>query len=91
MRQNWQVFPDDADVGALAAEATLVLRPWDHWTADGKPQPGTGEVLEILKAVLAKSPGHPSPCTCSFTLSKAHRIQNGEMPRQTDCAMRRQA
>ncbi len=59
MRKVWESHPDDADVGALTAEALMDLRPWDQWTPGGKPQPGTEEVLKILDAVLAKSPKHP--------------------------------
>jgi tetratricopeptide (TPR) repeat protein len=59
MRKVWHAYPDDADVGALTAEALMDLRPWDQWTLDGKSQPGTEEVLAILDAVLAKTPRHP--------------------------------
>ncbi len=59
MRKVWERQRDDADVGALTAEAIMDLRPWDQWTPAGKPQPGTEEVLGILDAVLAKSPKHP--------------------------------
>jgi tetratricopeptide (TPR) repeat protein len=59
MRKVLESHPDDADVGALTAEALMDLRPWDQWTPGGKPQPGTDEVLRILDAVLAKSPKHP--------------------------------
>jgi tetratricopeptide (TPR) repeat protein len=59
MRKVWGSDQDDADIGALTAEALMDLRPWDQWTLDGKPQPGTEEVLSILDAVLAKSPQHP--------------------------------
>jgi tetratricopeptide (TPR) repeat protein len=59
MRKVWETHPDDADVGALTAEALMDLRPWDQWTPAGKPQPGTEEVLRILDAVLAKWPKHP--------------------------------
>jgi tetratricopeptide (TPR) repeat protein len=59
MRKVWQAFPDDADVGALSAEALMDLRPWDQWTLAGQAQPGTEEVLRILDGVLAKSPQHP--------------------------------
>lgn len=59
MRKVWQAYPDDADVGALTAEALMDLRPWDQWTLAGRPQPGTEEVLGILDAVIAKSPQHP--------------------------------
>ena len=59
MRKVWESHPDDADIGALTAEALIDLRPWDQWTLDGKAQPGTDEVLRILDTVLAKSPQHP--------------------------------
>lgn len=59
MRQVWQAHPDDADVGALFAEAVMDLRPWDLWTADGKPQPGTEEAVGVLERVLEIAPDHP--------------------------------
>jgi tetratricopeptide (TPR) repeat protein len=52
-------YPDDPDAAALSAESLLILRPWDHWTLDGKPQPGTLEVLNTLENVLKKYPNHP--------------------------------
>ena len=33
MREVWAAYPDDADIGALFAEALMDLRPWDLWTA----------------------------------------------------------
>jgi tetratricopeptide (TPR) repeat protein len=48
IRKVWHAHADDADVGALTAEAIMNLRPWDQWTLEGKPQPGTEEVLGIL-------------------------------------------
>jgi tetratricopeptide (TPR) repeat protein len=59
MREVWKTHPDDADVGALFAEAMMDLRPWDLWTADGKPQPGTEEIVATLEAVLKQAPFHP--------------------------------
>jgi tetratricopeptide (TPR) repeat protein len=54
-----KTHPNDADIGALFAEAMMDLRPWDLWTSDGQPQPGTEEIVATLEAVLAKSPRHP--------------------------------
>ena len=51
--------PADTDVGALYAEAMMDLRPWDLWTHDGQPQPGTDEIIRVLEAVLASEPEHP--------------------------------
>jgi tetratricopeptide (TPR) repeat protein len=59
MRPVWKAYPRDADVGALFAESLADLRPWDFWTADGQPQPGTEELLATLEAVLALDPRHP--------------------------------
>lgn len=59
MRKVWQTHPQDADVGALLAEALMDLRPWDQWTPEGKPQPGTEEILTTLEAVLRLDVMHP--------------------------------
>ena len=59
MRDVWKAHPTDADVGALFAEAMMDLRPWDLWTPEGQPQPGTDEVVATLEAVLTQSPNHP--------------------------------
>jgi tetratricopeptide (TPR) repeat protein len=59
MREVWSIYQHDSDVGALTAEAIMELRPFDYWTPDGKPQPGTEQVLSILDRVLADAPEHP--------------------------------
>jgi tetratricopeptide (TPR) repeat protein len=59
MRQVYRGHSDDSDIGALFAESMMDLRPWDLWTQDGQPQPGTGEIVDTLEAVLAKTPNHP--------------------------------
>jgi len=59
MRQVWQKHPEDPDVGALAAEALMDLRPWDLWTPAGVAQPETPEIITMLERVLARVPDHP--------------------------------
>jgi len=59
MRELWKKYPADPDVGAFFAEAMMDLRPWDQWSADGQPQPGTGEILATLDAVLKLNELHP--------------------------------
>ncbi len=59
MREVWKRFPADADAGALFAEALMDLNPWNFWTHDGKPSPGTDEIVATLEAVLRRSPDHP--------------------------------
>ena len=59
MREVWKKFPNDADVGALFAEAMMDLRPWNQWTVEGQPNPGTEEIIATLDAVLKLNPRHP--------------------------------
>jgi tetratricopeptide (TPR) repeat protein len=62
MRRVWRQHPDDPDAGVLFAEALMDLRPWDLWTADGKPKPNTDEIISTLEAVLTNHPDHPGAC-----------------------------
>ncbi len=62
MRSVAQRFPEDGDAATLFAEALMDLRPWDFWKPDGRPQPGTDEIVNTLEAVLAKNPDHPGAC-----------------------------
>lgn len=55
----WRSFPTSADVATLYAEAMMDLRPWDLWTAEGRPQPGTTEILATLERALELAPRHP--------------------------------
>ncbi|MEO8440351.1 MAG: hypothetical protein ABI540_09030 [Spartobacteria bacterium] len=59
MREVWQKYPNDPEVGVLFAEAMMDLRPWNQWTPEGEPNLGTEEVLATLEAVLKMSPQHP--------------------------------
>ena len=59
MREVWERFPGNADVGALYAEAEMDLHPWDLWNKDGTPQPWTPRILETLEQVLGLNPNHP--------------------------------
>jgi tetratricopeptide (TPR) repeat protein len=52
-------FPDDADVQVLYAESMMNLNPWKLWTADGKPAPGTEDIVATLQSVLKRDPMHP--------------------------------
>ena len=59
MRAAWTAHPNDADVGALCAEALMDLHPWDLWTSTGKPKEGAVEVVALLDDVLALDAQHP--------------------------------
>jgi tetratricopeptide (TPR) repeat protein len=59
MRKVARRHPEDLDAATLFAEAMMNLRPWDLWTRDGKPQPGTLEIVTTLQSVLKRDPQHP--------------------------------
>jgi tetratricopeptide (TPR) repeat protein len=59
MRELSQHHPDDLDAATLFAESMMDLRPWNLWTHEGKPQPGTQEIVATLESVLKRNPNHP--------------------------------
>src|SRR5688572_10927258 len=59
MRDLARRFPADLDAQTMFAEALMDLRPWNYWTGDGRPYPGTMDVVSTLEKVLAKNPSHP--------------------------------
>lgn len=84
MRTVAQRFPEDADAATLFAEALMDLRPWDFWKPDGRPQPGTEEIVATLESVLARTPDHPG--ACHYYL---HAVEASSQPeRALSCAER---
>ena len=64
-RAMWDIarrYPNDLDAGALAAESSMDLRPWDYWTPERRPYPGTTELVKELERVIARNPNHPGAC-----------------------------
>jgi tetratricopeptide (TPR) repeat protein len=59
MRDAAGRFPDDPDIQTFLAESLMDVNPWKLWTNDGKPAPGTEEIVTILEKVIAKHPDHP--------------------------------
>jgi tetratricopeptide (TPR) repeat protein len=59
MRAVVQKYPDDLDGATMFAESLMMLRPWQLWTLDGKPAPGTLELVAVLESVLKRNPEHP--------------------------------
>lgn len=59
MSELIKTYPDDLDAATLYAESAMDLRPWKLWTADGKPAPGTEEIVAVLESVLRRNPNHP--------------------------------
>jgi tetratricopeptide (TPR) repeat protein len=58
MRSVYSKYKDDANIGALFAEALMDLHPWDLWKKDGAPQPWTPEIIAVLGKSLQENPRH---------------------------------
>src|SRR5260370_26461842 len=81
MRAVWKAHSEDPDVGAFFAEAMMDLRPWDQWTADGRPQPGTEEILATLAAVMKPDVKHPLANHLYI-----HSVEASQQPELADAA-----
>src|SRR5262245_59743292 len=84
MREVWKRYPDDVDVGALFAEAMMDLRPWNQWTHEGQPNPGTDEIIATLDAALKLNPRHPFANHLYI-----HAVEASPQPERADAAAER--
>ncbi|MBA2564184.1 MAG: hypothetical protein H0V09_02020 [Gemmatimonadetes bacterium] len=83
MRGVVERYPDDLDAATLYAEALMDLRPWNYWSADGEPAPGTAEILATLERVIAAAPNHPGACHYYI-----HAVEARHPERAVECAER---
>jgi tetratricopeptide (TPR) repeat protein len=58
MKDVAQRFPEDLDVQTLYAESMMNTNAWKLWSPDGKPAPGTEQIVATLESVLARDPRH---------------------------------
>jgi tetratricopeptide (TPR) repeat protein len=58
MRGVYKRYPDDLDAATLFAESGMNLHPWQLYDHDGKPAPGTDEIVAVLESVLKRDPTH---------------------------------
>ena len=59
MRAMVEKYPDDVDAATMFAESLMMLRPWQLWSLEGEPAPGTLELVAVLESVLKRVPDHP--------------------------------
>jgi tetratricopeptide (TPR) repeat protein len=79
--------PKHDNVALLAAEAAMDTRPWDYWQADRQtPQPRLGQAVQLVEAVLARSPDHPQAAHLYI-----HLMENGPDPKRAEAAADRLA
>jgi tetratricopeptide (TPR) repeat protein len=51
-------YPDDLDAATLYAESLMNLHPWQLYSAEGLPQPGTDTIVATLASVLERNANH---------------------------------
>jgi tetratricopeptide (TPR) repeat protein len=76
-------WPEDIEIGTLAAEAQMDLRPWDYWTEAGEPQPGMATAFARLERAVEVDPTHPG--ACHFYI---HAMEKVQPERAVPCAER---
>ena len=59
MKALYVKYDDDAEVGALYADALMNMHPWNFWEHDGRPKAWTPELMAVLEVVLRNYPNHP--------------------------------
>jgi tetratricopeptide (TPR) repeat protein len=74
-------FADDEDAQVLAADAAMLLRPWNYWQKDGQPYPGTPELVGALERVMNANPKHPG--ACHFYI---HAVEAAQPEKAVACA-----
>lgn len=78
-----QRHPADHDAAVLYSESLMDLRPWNYWSRDDRPQPGTTIILAQLERVIAANPDHPG--ACHFYI---HAVEAAYPERAVPCAER---
>jgi tetratricopeptide (TPR) repeat protein len=86
MRQAARRFPDDLEIATFAADAMMLLRPWNLWMPDGAPHPGTEELVALLERVLARNPDHPGALHLYI-----HAVEASRQPGRAEAAADRLA
>lgn len=76
-------FPQDPEAAVLYGESLMDLRPWDYWTDEGEPRPGTEDALAQFERVTKANPNHPG--ACHFFI---HAVEAVDPDRAVPCAER---
>jgi tetratricopeptide (TPR) repeat protein len=83
MRAVAELHPDDPNVLALFAEATMNLSPWDYWTKDRRPRAGILAAVSALERAMQLDRNNPG--ACHFYI---HAVEAAYPERAIECAER---
>jgi tetratricopeptide (TPR) repeat protein len=84
MRALAHKYPGDPDAQVLFAESLMDLHPWQLWTADGKPNENTLEIISTLEATLKRWPDNPGANHYYI-----HAVEAGPHPELANASARR--
>ncbi len=59
MQKAFNLFPDEADMAALYADAMMLQHPWEYWKHNGEAHPWTPAILKVLEKAISIYPAHP--------------------------------
>jgi len=59
MKNAYNSFGQDADVGTLYADALMLQHPWDYWKHTGEAQPWTPGLVTVLEGAIKANSNHP--------------------------------
>jgi len=59
MQKVYRQNTNNPDVGALYADALMLLHPWDFYNKAGKAKTWTPEIVQTLESILKTTPNHP--------------------------------
>jgi tetratricopeptide (TPR) repeat protein len=76
MRVIYKENPNDPDIGALFADALMLMHPWQYWNSDGSPADDTDEMVATLESVLKMDPYHAMALHFHIHAFEASRTPN---------------
>ena len=85
MREVARQFPNDLEANTFFADSMMNLRPWNLWTREGAPQPGTEELVQTLERVLAGTRATPARSISTSTRSRRARSRSAPRRRPIAC------
>src|SRR5262249_7286550 len=59
MKEVARQFPKDPDILTMYAESLMNINAWKSWSLDGKPAPGTQEIVATLETAISLDPSRP--------------------------------
>ncbi|MDX1477866.1 MAG: tetratricopeptide repeat protein [Saprospiraceae bacterium] len=74
-------YPDDVDLTVMAAEALMILHPWDIWKPDRTSYEWTAQIIEVLERALSMDEHHPFA-----THMYIHAMEAGPDPERAEYA-----